>query len=202
VEGGVPLLDCELLPVVEGDAPALRVGVGLGESVVLAVSVVVGVEEGVVLLEGVGVAVGETVVLGVAEGVPVGVSLPLRVAVGVRVGVPVALALGGAPRPVSRDRALAPLPPAWQSSLPRAPKVPTAAPVQPEEEKAVRAKVEWARERALVETEKAGPAEVHTGAWPGSPATATTGTPTRDFSPLHLAPSKACEMVSVGASRM
>ncbi len=65
----------------------MRVGVGLGESVVLAVSVVVGVEEGVVLLEGVGVAVGETVVLGVTEGVPVGVSLPLRVAVGVRVGV-------------------------------------------------------------------------------------------------------------------
>ncbi len=143
-----------------------------------------------------GVRETEAPVLGVSVGVRVPVCVGEMVAVGVRVGVPVALALGGAPRPVSRDSALLPLPPDWQSSVPRALKVATGAPVQPEVLKAARAKVLLAR--ALVETEKAEPAEVHTGAWPGSPATATTGPATRDFSPLHLAPSKACEMVSVG----
>ena len=65
---GVPLLDCELLPVMEGEAPTERDAVGEALTVLLAESVEEGVGAAVPVPDTVGV--GDRVALGVGCGVP------------------------------------------------------------------------------------------------------------------------------------
>jgi len=69
VGGGVPELDCEILPVLEGEAPLVSDAVGEADTVELAERVLLGVGAAVPVPEGVGVP--EVVPVGVAGGVAV-----------------------------------------------------------------------------------------------------------------------------------